>query len=1107
MNTLSHETITHILGEIKSARLVLDRQYVATTAEEIARFENRLTLDEIEACLATYPCVDLEEKLCKLFANRWEKIRNSNMCYTHSPYNIVNRLSLDVAKALYPIPATEEEIDALPAGQGPYFILMPSLTVSADAYGSNIHQLTLHQFILSDDERLYIPIESCLERAFISDTGVLGHMVSEGADFPLLSATETARLTHHSILVEDYYQAIVAYNQQRIHGGGLGAQLQRLRNSLVAGGSHQGGREFDSGHAANIGIVEFYKYWDSLSEAEKQELNRKYYGLSEVTGRLLRPTDADYTSVRYCVELIADRIDSLITSYALGTQSLTDLQHIAELHKQRFVSAMHTSFYAMLPSTARPPKVLALIYQLDTDEQKAIFANEGSKDAWMYALEHAPASLTEFSGLLNERAIQDAIQAKFTFNQGMSPLMIAVKAGCSDAVSMLLDFEVDIDAQDDFNNTALIWAALHGHRGIFDALLARGANMKLRSFSTTKNVLDVAIEGHPELVEPLLMRAVTSLDAAEQEELLSNVSGSIYKSVLSYAAAFSQPLIVPLLTKIVEMNDPAVFKMNHTVQISGASRSVTTLTVAALLGNNDTLQGLLDKTALDAEEQTNRNNALIWSANQGKLDAVNTLLDNGAQIEAKGNLGNTSLLWAVLTSRRFVVEALLLRHANINARNDEGKNAVDIAIASQPELLELLLMNAVTLAATDQEELLRNVSGGIYKSVLAYVADKKPHLIAPMLRKMIEQNDTAMLKARFTTHIRSEVREVTPLALASLSCDNELLRSFIRVMGENVSELNTALLFAACEGKLDAVNILLESGAQVEAKCSKGHTPIIWAALNGHSDIIAALLARDADITAVDEHGNNVLDIAELHHPELFALLLDKALTLDLKNKQGKNVMDIVLQSHPVLLESLLLKAATFDAEKQEELLHNVSNGSYKSILTFTMLEKPECLYRVMRLIIASSPSDDLENVKNYMHGIDFLNHLQGIRVKWQEMEKKAAVNPNYLEAAKVAKKLTFQLAEEATLLFQTDSPFDNVKKAGFQGACVKHMNDAMFVLEQHRGWKRVLTALLIVLTFPITLPLYAAGFFSMQTDSARKLREFEHSLVSDTSESRALPA
>lgn len=67
------------------------------------------------------------------------------------------------------------------------------------------------------------------------------------------------------------------------------------------------------------------------------------------------------------------------------------------------------------------------------------------------------------------------------------------------------------------------------------------------------------------------------------------------------------------------------------------------------------------------------------------------------------------------------------------------------------------------------------------------------------------------------------------------------------------------LIQAAFHGDLAAVSTLLEEGADIEARDSRGRTPLIAAAIEGHSGVVRFLVERDADIEARNSAGQTAL--------------------------------------------------------------------------------------------------------------------------------------------------------------------------------------------------------------------------------------------------------
>lgn len=72
----------------------------------------------------------------------------------------------------------------------------------------------------------------------------------------------------------------------------------------------------------------------------------------------------------------------------------------------------------------------------------------------------------------------------------------------------------------------------------------------------------------------------------------------------------------------------------------------------------------------------------------------------------------------------------------------------------------------------------------------------------------------------------------------------------------------TALHAAACEGHAECCRLLLEHGANPNARNFVGMTPLYVAALEGAADCCQVLLEHGADVNAKDDDGETALDLA-----------------------------------------------------------------------------------------------------------------------------------------------------------------------------------------------------------------------------------------------------
>jgi ankyrin repeat protein len=82
--------------------------------------------------------------------------------------------------------------------------------------------------------------------------------------------------------------------------------------------------------------------------------------------------------------------------------------------------------------------------------------------------------------------------------------------------------------------------------------------------------------------------------------------------------------------------------------------------------------------------------------------------------------------------------------------------------------------------------------------------------------------------------------------------------------------------------------MLLDKGADIEAKDKDGWTPLLYAAVTMHEAIVRMLLDKGADVEAKNEDGRTpLLYAAERGHEAVVRMLLDKGADIKAKDKDG----------------------------------------------------------------------------------------------------------------------------------------------------------------------------------------------------------------------------
>jgi hypothetical protein len=87
----------------------------------------------------------------------------------------------------------------------------------------------------------------------------------------------------------------------------------------------------------------------------------------------------------------------------------------------------------------------------------------------------------------------------------------------------------------------------------------------------------------------------------------------------------------------------------------------------------------------------------------------------------------------------------------------------------------------------------------------------------------------------------------------------------------------TPLMYAANAGQDDSVRLLVQRGADVDAADEQKSTPLMFAAQHDHVDVIRLLLAQGADPTARGDHGMTALDLARQNGHQRTAAILSAA--------------------------------------------------------------------------------------------------------------------------------------------------------------------------------------------------------------------------------------
>ncbi|WP_395751020.1 ankyrin repeat domain-containing protein [Prosthecobacter sp.] len=597
-------------------------------------------------------------------------------------------------------------------------------------------------------------------------------------------------------------------------------------------------------------------------------------------------------------------------------------------------------------STATPlPRARKSVSGRDLIVASVILAAVVASLVW-YGMRPVSRSLHEAARLGEVSAVKRFIQEGQAVNEhdagGMTPLNHAIIGGNAEVVELLLQNKANPNAVSGMPAMlqAAHAAAIHPQEGrrIVEALLEHGADVngkteesvgktglmaKLKDSIAMKPMAEAVGILDVELLR-LLMDHGADVTARDPDgySLVHILGASGGEHARSTSAkgwnALSQ-----------EMRQMPAMKMLH-AQSNAINDIVSRRDAKPVLD-------LLLKRGLDLETKNGAMGMtpLNLAAWQGRLSAVKALIDAGAKIETTDKAGYTPLLSAVENEHHEVVKLLVERGANVKALNSPGSNALCIAAGTNDvQTAALLLEKGLPLEDTDRESntplILAAMPG---KAKMVELLLQRGAKVDARLRKSGDDNDgtTALHQASWGMEMRKRAREnpstfqnnvgfagktqVTATEEDFLRCVRLLLDAGADVNARSTRSL-TPLHIASKGNAPDIMQLLLERGAVIEAADADGRTPILWAAFEGSEKAVKLLLQRGAK-QQVPGVGMTALHYAvDNGHVNLAQLFLDAGADVNAPDEKGASPLHLAVNSNQLLsFRWLLAHGANLEAE------------------------------------------------------------------------------------------------------------------------------------------------------------------------------------------------
>jgi ankyrin repeat protein len=260
--------------------------------------------------------------------------------------------------------------------------------------------------------------------------------------------------------------------------------------------------------------------------------------------------------------------------------------------------------------------------------------------------------------------------------------------------------------------------------------------------------------------------------------------------------------------------------------------------------------------------------ALHWATHWDDMETVELLLSAGAAVDVKNDYGVTPISLASENANLLVVQRLIKAGANVNAATSTGETPLMTAVRAG----SIPVVKALIAAGADV-----NVrGGGREQSALHWaVAQKQLEMVRVLIDAKADLDARTELRREFVSFSRGNPQGGRLTGIADHTLESDGTRPGLRWINKGGL---TPLLFAARDGDLESVTMLIAAGANINATTGIGETALMLAARNDHTGIALYLLEKGADPNIV-EAGHSALHfaVARKNQDLVKALIANKA--------------------------------------------------------------------------------------------------------------------------------------------------------------------------------------------------------------------------------------
>jgi len=409
---------------------------------------------------------------------------------------------------------------------------------------------------------------------------------------------------------------------------------------------------------------------------------------------------------------------------------------------------------------------------------------------------------------------------------GTTPLHLAVRANDLAAVNKLLAAGADAKSANRYGITALYLACENANPAIIERLLQAGADANAVSTEGETALMTVARTGVVEAARVLLDHGA-KVDAREEWH---------GQTALMWAVNEQHPAMVKeLIAHGADVN--AVSNINKWERQNTSEPREKWLPSGGLT-------------------------PLLFAARQGCVECERILLDAGARIDTTDPDGVSPVLIAIINGHYDAAGFLLNRGADPNLADETGRTALFAAVD----------FNTVPVSNRPAPRVIDNQISSL--DLIKLLLDKGANVNAQLkkqqpYRAKLDRGQDTMLTTGSTPLLRAAKAADLPAMrlLLAKGADAKLatragINPLMAAAGLGSKEEDATGRFKTEAEAIEAIQLCLDAGVDINAANGQGQTALHAAALKGYDKVVQFLADRGANLNAKDRQGKTPLDAA-----------------------------------------------------------------------------------------------------------------------------------------------------------------------------------------------------------------------------------------------------